>query len=51
MSVLEEPKWKVKVIQVKPGEQLSLQMHHHRSEHWIVVKGTAKIEVDNKERY
>ena len=50
MSVLEEPKWKVKVIQVKPGEQLSLQMHHHRSEHWIVVKGTAKIEVDNKER-
>ncbi len=50
VSVLEESKWKVKVIQVKPGEQLSLQMHHHRSEHWIVVKGTAKIEINNKER-
>ena len=50
ISVLEESKWKVKVIQVKPGEQLSLQRHHHRSEHWIVVKGTAKIEVDNKDK-
>ena len=49
ISVLEESRWKVKVIQVKPGEQLSLQMHHYRSEHWIVVKGTANIEVDNKE--
>ena len=48
LSVLEDSRWKVKVIQVKPGEQLSLQMHHHRSEHWIVVKGTAKVEVDSK---
>ena len=48
-SVLEEVRWKVKVIQVKPGEKLSLQMHHHRSEHWIVVKGTAKVEIDNKD--
>ena len=49
ISVLEESRWKVKVIQVKPGEQLSLQMHHHRSEHWIIVKGTANVEIDNKE--
>ena len=33
---------------VKPGETLSLQMHHHRSEHWIVVSGTARVELDNK---
>ena len=32
---------------VKPGEKLSLQMHHHRSEHWVVVNGTAKVELDN----
>ncbi|WP_100753549.1 mannose-1-phosphate guanylyltransferase/mannose-6-phosphate isomerase [Vibrio salilacus] len=33
----------VKRITVKPGEKLSIQMHHHRSEHWIVVSGTAKV--------
>ena len=47
-SIVEEPRWQVKVINVKPGEKLSLQMHHHRSEHWIVVSGTAKVEIDNK---
>ena len=31
---------------VKPGEKLSLQMHHHRSEHCVVVSGTAKVQVD-----
>ena len=41
-------RWQVKIINVKPSEKLSLQMHHHRSEHWIVVKGTAKVEVNNK---
>ena len=45
LSVLES-RWKVKVILVKPGESLSLQMHHHRAEHWVVVSGTAKIEID-----
>ena len=35
--------FKIKRIEVKPGERLSLQMHHHRSEHWIVVQGTAKV--------
>ncbi len=47
-SIVEDIRWQVKLINVKPSEQLSLQMHHHRSEHWIVVKGTAKVEVDNK---
>ena len=48
ISVLEELRWKVKVIIVKPGQTLSLQMHHHRSEHWVVVNGTAKVEIDGK---
>ena len=42
-SVDEGERFKVKRIQVKPGANLSLQMHHHRAEHWIVVKGTAEI--------
>ena len=43
-TVLEEGKgFKLKRIEVKPGASLSLQMHHHRSEHWIVVHGMAKV--------
>lgn len=43
-TVLEEgPCFKIKRIEVKPGASLSLQMHHHRSEHWIVVSGMAKV--------
>ncbi|WP_281997435.1 mannose-1-phosphate guanylyltransferase/mannose-6-phosphate isomerase [Halomonas sp. A020] len=43
-TVLEEGEgFKMKRIEVKPGASLSLQMHHHRSEHWIVVRGTAKV--------
>jgi mannose-1-phosphate guanylyltransferase/mannose-6-phosphate isomerase len=42
-SVDEGERFKVKRIQVKPGASLSLQMHHHRAEHWIVVKGAAEI--------
>jgi mannose-1-phosphate guanylyltransferase/mannose-6-phosphate isomerase len=43
-TVLEEgPRFKIKRVVVKPGESLSLQMHHHRSEHWIVVSGMAKV--------
>lgn len=38
----------VRRITVKPGEKLSLQRHYHRSEHWIVVQGTAQIECDGK---
>lgn len=42
-SVDEGDRFKVKRIQVKPGASLSLQKHHHRAEHWVVVKGTADI--------
>jgi len=42
-SIDEAERFKVKRIQVKPGASLSLQKHHHRAEHWIVVKGTAEI--------
>lgn len=43
-TVLEEgPSFKIKRIEVKPGASLSLQMHHHRSEHWIVVSGVAQV--------
>jgi mannose-1-phosphate guanylyltransferase/mannose-6-phosphate isomerase len=41
-------RFQVKRITVKPGCKLSLQMHHHRSEHWIVVKGTAKATCDGQ---
>ena len=43
-TVLEEgPHFKIKRIVVKPGAALSLQMHHHRSEHWVVVAGMARV--------
>lgn len=47
-SVVDSSNWQVKLINVKPGEKLSLQMHHHRSEHWIVVSGTANVEIDER---
>ncbi|WP_345841986.1 mannose-1-phosphate guanylyltransferase/mannose-6-phosphate isomerase [Shewanella algae] len=42
-SIDSGERFQVKRITVKPGEKLSLQMHHHRAEHWIVVTGTAKV--------
>ncbi|MBE9125706.1 MULTISPECIES: phosphomannose isomerase type II C-terminal cupin domain [unclassified Coleofasciculus] len=43
-TILEEGRgYKIKRIEVKPNHRLSLQMHYHRSEHWIVVSGTAKV--------
>lgn len=44
-------RFQVKRINVKPGGQLSLQKHFHRSEHWIVVRGTAEVAVDGEVRY
>ncbi|WP_293268652.1 mannose-1-phosphate guanylyltransferase/mannose-6-phosphate isomerase [Neptunomonas sp.] len=44
-------RYQVKRITVKPGAKLSVQMHHHRAEHWIVVSGTAKVTVDGAEKY
>jgi mannose-1-phosphate guanylyltransferase/mannose-6-phosphate isomerase len=49
-TVLEEGlRYKIKRIVVNPAAKLSLQMHHHRSEHWVVVKGTAKVTIAEKE--
>jgi mannose-1-phosphate guanylyltransferase / mannose-6-phosphate isomerase len=45
-GITEGERWQVKTIVVNPGASLSLQMHHHRAEHWIVVKGTAVVEKD-----
>jgi mannose-1-phosphate guanylyltransferase/mannose-6-phosphate isomerase len=47
-SIDEAERFKVKRIQVKPGASLSLQKHHHRAEHWIVVKGTAEVTCGDK---
>jgi mannose-1-phosphate guanylyltransferase / mannose-6-phosphate isomerase len=48
-SVDSSERFQVKRITVNPGAALSLQMHHHRAEHWIVVKGTARITKGNEE--
>ncbi len=40
-------RFQVKCLMVKPGEKLSLQSHHHRAEHWVVVSGTARVTVDD----
>ena len=42
-------RYKVKSIEVQPDQKLSLQKHFHRAEHWVVVEGTALVEVDGKE--
>lgn len=42
-DIVMGPRYRVKRIHVSPGGRLSLQMHHHRAEHWVVVTGTAKI--------
>jgi len=44
-SIDNGERYQVKRISVKPGARLSVQMHHHRAEHWIVVKGTAKVTI------
>ena len=47
-SIDQGPRDQVKRIMVKPGASLSLQMHHHRAEHWVVVNGTAEVTVGSK---
>ena len=44
------PRFQVKLLHVKPGAKLSMQMHHHRSEHWVVVHGTARATVGEQEK-
>jgi mannose-1-phosphate guanylyltransferase/mannose-6-phosphate isomerase len=43
-------RFQVKLLHVEPGGKLSMQMHHHRSEHWVVVQGTARVVVGNTEQ-
>lgn len=51
-TILEEgERYKIKRIFVQPQQKLSLQMHYHRSEHWIVVKGTARVTVDENSSF
>ena len=49
-AVVQGQRFQVKLITVKPGGKLSVQMHHHRSEHWIVVSGTARV-IDGEKDY
>ncbi|KZN29540.1 mannose-1-phosphate guanyltransferase [Pseudoalteromonas luteoviolacea S2607] len=50
-SIDSGERFQVKRITVKPGAKLSVQMHHHRAEHWIVVSGTAKVLIGDKEQF
>ena len=45
LTIEESSNWKVKVIEVKPGASLSLQLHEKRAEHWVVVEGIAEVEI------
>jgi mannose-1-phosphate guanylyltransferase/mannose-6-phosphate isomerase len=47
-SIGHGARYQVKRLVVKPGEALSLQMHHHRAEHWVVVSGTARVSCDDR---
>lgn len=47
-SIDEGDRYLVKHITVNPGEKLSLQKHHHRAEHWVVVSGTAEVRCGDK---
>ena len=47
-TIAIEARFQVKRILVKPGHKLSLQMHHHRAEHWVVVRGTARVSCGEK---
>ena len=49
-SLAAGPRFQVKRIMVKPGGRLSLQSHHHRAEHWVVVAGTARVTVGEETR-
>lgn len=50
-TILEDtPFYKIKRVTVKPGQKLSLQLHHHRSEHWVVVSGTAEVALNTETR-
>ena len=43
--------YKIKKVVIEPGKSLTMQLHHHRSEHWTVIRGTAKVTIGEKERF
>ncbi len=47
LSIASDEFWQVKLIEVKPGNSLSLQKHNYRSEHWVVVKGIAQVRIED----
>lgn len=47
-KIVRTPRYHINRITVKPGGKFSLQMHHHRAEHWVILSGTAQITLDNK---
>ncbi|MEF8794638.1 mannose-1-phosphate guanylyltransferase/mannose-6-phosphate isomerase [Thiohalorhabdus sp.] len=47
-GIANADRYQVKHLLIKPGAELSLQLHHHRAEHWIIVKGTALVERDGE---
>ena len=47
-SVIEGSSWQVKRLEINPNASISLQKHKYRSEHWVVVSGTAKVEINGK---
>ena len=47
-TIMRGETWLVKKLVINPMESLSLQMHKHRSENWVIVKGVAKVEIENK---
>lgn len=51
VTLLEEgPRYRINRIVVNPGQHISPQMHYHRSEHWVVVSGTAKVTCNDEEK-
>ena len=50
LSIENGSNWQIKKIEVNPGASLSLQMHFHRSEHWVVVNGIAKVEIGDSKK-
>ena len=51
VTVLEEgPRYRINRIVIKPGQHMSTQMHYHRSEHWVVVSGTARVTFNGEQK-
>ena len=50
LSIEEGVNWQIKKIEVNPSASLSLQLHHHRSEHWIIVQGTAQVQINDEKK-